>query len=114
MLALVSEGAAYTVWWISLGIGAVVIVVVAVLLTLIVRTARQIEGAAADIWTVGQRIANNTVHIPLLQRTNQVVNGILERASGIDEATARIEEHALDCPGCPHCVLGSGTRGMER
>ena len=43
MLALVSEGAAYTVWWISLGIGLVVILVVAVLLTLIVRTARQIE-----------------------------------------------------------------------
>ncbi len=98
-MALVSEGAAYTVWWISLGIGAMVIVVVAVLLTLIVRTARQIEGTAADIWVVGQRIANNTVHIPLLQRTNRVVGGILERASGIDGATAAIEEHALDCPG---------------
>ena len=91
---MVSEGAAYTVWWISLGIGAVVIVVVAVLLTLIVRTARQIEGAAADIWTVGQRIANNTVHIPLLHRTNQIVGGILERVSGIDEAAAQIEEHS--------------------
>ena len=96
---MVSEGAAYTVWWISLGIGAVVIVVVAVLLTLIVRTAQQIEGTAADIWVVGQRIANNTVHIPLLQRTNRVVGDILERASGIDGATAAIEEHALDCPG---------------
>ncbi len=91
---MVNEGAAYTVWWISLGIGVVVIVVVAVLLTLIVRTARQIEGAAADIWIVGQRIANNTVHIPLLHRTNQIVGGILERVSGIDEATAQIEEHA--------------------
>ena len=96
---MVSEGAAYVVWWISLGIGVVVILVVAVLLTLIVRTARQIEGATADIWIVGQRIANNTVHIPLLHRTNQVVSGILERASGIDGATAQIEEHALDCPG---------------
>ncbi len=94
MLALVSEGAAYTVWWVSLGIGVVVILVVAVLLTLIVRTARQINETAADIWTVGQRIANNTVHIPLLHRTNQIVDGILRRASGIEEATARIEEHA--------------------
>jgi hypothetical protein len=94
MLALVSEGAAYTVWWISLGIGVVVILVVAVLLTLIVRTAQQIEGAAAEIWTVGQRIANNTVHIPLLHRTNQIVDGILERASGIDGAVAAIERHA--------------------
>ncbi len=94
MLALVSECAAYTVWWISLGIGLVVILVVAVLLTLIVRTARQIEGAAAEIWTVGQRIANNTVHIPLLHRTNQIVDGILGRASGIDGAVAAIERHA--------------------
>ena len=96
MLALVSEGAAYTVWWISLGIGLVVILVVAVLLTLIVRNARQIEGTAAEIWTVGQRIANNTVHIPLLHRTNQIVDGILERVSGIDGAAAAIERHAED------------------
>ncbi len=108
MLALVSEGAVYTVWWISLAIGLVVILVVAVLLTLIVRTARQINGTAADIWTVGQRIANNTVHIPLLNRTNRLVEGILERASGIDGAAAQIQEHAEDCPGCPHCVLGRG------
>ncbi len=97
-IALVSEGAAYLVWWVSLGLGAVVIVVVAVLLTLIVRTAKQIEEGVSGIWTVGQRIANNTVHIPMLHRTNQVVDGILERAGGIDGATAAIEEHALDCP----------------
>lgn len=98
-LGLVSEGAGYMVWWVSLGIGVVVILVVAVLLTLIVRTARQIDGAVSDIWTVGQRIANNTIHIPLLNHTNRVVGDILERAGGIDGATAAIEEHALDCPG---------------
>ncbi len=98
-LALVSEGAGYTVWLVSLGIGAVVILVVAVLLTLIVRTARQIDGAVSDIWTVGQRIANNTIHIPLLNHTNRVVDDILERAGGIDGATNAIEQHALECPG---------------
>lgn len=110
-LALVSEGAALTVWWVSLGIGIVVIVVVAVLLGLVLRTARQIEGAVAEVWTVGQRIANNTVHIPLLNHTNRVVDGILDRAAGIDGAAAAIERHAQDCPGCPHCVLGRG-RGV--
>jgi hypothetical protein len=98
-LAQVSAEAGYTVWWVSLGIGLVVIVVVAVLLTLIVRTARQIDGAVSDIWTAGQRIANNTIHIPLLHRTNQVVDEVLERAAGIDGAAAAIEAHALDCPG---------------
>ncbi len=91
---MVSEGAAYTVWWISLGIGVVVILVVAILLTLIVRTARQINETAGDIWVVGQRIANNTIHIPLLNRTNHIADGILKSVSGIEEATARIEEHA--------------------
>lgn len=97
-LAQMSPGAVYTVWGVSLVIGVVVIVVVAVLLTLIVRTAKQIEAGVSSIWTVGQRIANNTVHIPMLHRTNQIVDGILARAGGIDGATAHIEEHANDCP----------------
>lgn len=99
MIAQVSTGAALTVWGVSLGLGVVVILVVAVLLTLIVRTARQIEEGVSEIWVVGQRVANNTIHIPMLHRTNQVVDGILDRAGGIDGATAAIEEHALDCPG---------------
>lgn len=97
-LAQLSPEAVYTVWGVSLAIGVVVIVVVAVLLTLIVRTAKQIEAGVSEIWTVGQRIANNTVHIPLLHETNRVVDGILEKASGIDGAAAAIEEHANDCP----------------
>ena len=92
ILALVSEGAGYMVWWVSLGIGAAVIVVVAVLLALIVRTARQIDVAVSEIWTVGQRIANNTIHIPLLNHTNRVVECLLDVAAGIDGAAATIEE----------------------
>ena len=92
ILALVSEGAGYMVWWVSLGIGAAVIVVVAVLLALIVRTARQIDAAVSEIWTVGQRIANNTIHIPLLNHTNRVVERLLDVAAGIDGAAATIEE----------------------
>ncbi len=93
-LALVSPGAAFTVWGISLGIGVVVILVVAALLTLIVRTARRINGTVEEIWIAGQRVANNTVHIPLLQGTNQTVDRLLDTAAGIDEAAATIEEAA--------------------
>ncbi|MGI8824843.1 MAG: hypothetical protein ACR2JC_04210 [Chloroflexota bacterium] len=96
---LVTEAAASTVWWISLVLGLVVIVVVAVLLTLIVRTARQIDEAASAIWTVGQRVASNTVHIPMLHQTNQAVDGILSQAAAIDRATGLIETHASECPG---------------
>jgi len=107
-----SERAAYTVWWISLAIGLVVILVVAALLTMIVRTARVLDGAVGQIWVVGQRIANNTVHIPLLHRTNQVVDEILVHAVAIDGAAAAIENHAAVCPGCPQCVRPGGMRGL--
>jgi len=98
-MLLVTEGAATTVWAVSLALGLVVIVVVAVLLTLIVRTANQINSAVSAIWTVGQQVANNTVHIPLLSHTNRAVDSILTNAIAIDGATGLIEAHANDCPG---------------
>jgi len=101
-----SEGAIVTVWAIGLAVAVVVVVVVGVLLALILRTARQIDGAAATIWTVGQRIANATVHIPLLGTTNRIAAGILERAAGIAAAAAAIEDHASGCPSCPACAHG--------
>ncbi|MGI8498710.1 MAG: hypothetical protein ACR2OG_14120 [Gemmatimonadaceae bacterium] len=95
-----------SVWTLSLVIFAVVLVVVAVLLTLILRTARDIKTGASLIWNVGQRIANNTVHLALLEKTNAGAAQILESAVGIIGATAAVQAHAADCPGCPACVLG--------
>lgn len=106
-----SEAVVYNAWLISLGLGVVVIVVVALLLNAILRTARQIDAAVAQVWVVGQRIANNTVHVPLLHETNRVAGEILMRAGGIDGATAQIEQHAADCPRCPQCVLLPGGVG---
>ncbi|MDP9471931.1 MAG: hypothetical protein M3Q71_14920 [Chloroflexota bacterium] len=78
-------------WWISLGIGMVVIGAVAVLLSALATTVARIEAGAAEIWRVGKLIANNTVHVPLLIRTNQVVADILPVADGIARATERIQ-----------------------
>lgn len=94
------------VWTLSLVIYLVVVGVVALLLWLILRTARGIRGGVSDIWTVGQKIANNTIHIALLQKTNAVAGGILASATGVVQATAAIDRHAHECPGCPACVLG--------
>lgn len=105
-----SEGIVYTAWLLSLVLGVVVIIVVAFLLNAILRTVRQIDAAVAQVWAVGQRIANNTVHIPLLHETNRVAGRIVERAGGIDGAAARIEQHSADCPRCPQCVLMPGAR----
>ena len=85
-------------WRISLGIGVVVIGAVALLLSTLARTASLIEAGAAEIWRVGKLIANNTVHIPLLVRTNQVVADILPAADGIARATDRIRRAVAGDP----------------
>jgi len=100
------EQAVQLVWWASLGLGLVVSGVVALLLWLVHRAAAVIDGRVARIWDVGQRVANNTVHIPALYRTNAVAGEILATAVRIDAGAAAIEAHASGCPGCPQCMLG--------
>lgn len=95
-----------TIWTISLIVFVVVLVVVAILLTLILRTAKDIKAGVSLIWNVGQRIANNTVQLAMLAKTNAGASAILESAVGIIGATNAIKSHAQDCPGCPNCVLG--------
>ena len=85
-------------WQISLGIGLAVIGAVALLLTALAATAAKIEGGAAEIWRVGKLIANNTVHIPLLVRTNQIVAKIQPAADGIARATERIRRAVGEDP----------------
>src|SRR5580765_8705102 len=94
-------------WITTLVIYAVVLVVVAVLLTLILRAAREVRAGVSAIWTVGQQIANNTIHIALLDTTNHIVDAILVSAEGVVAATAGLRAHAARCPGCPACVLGT-------
>lgn len=101
-----SAEAVQQVWITSLVIFVVVLVVVAVLLTLILRAARDIRAGASIIWNVGQRIANNTIHLALLEKTNAGAEAILGSAVGVIGATGAIQAHAADCPGCPACVLG--------
>ncbi len=69
----------------------VVIGAVAMLLSTLATIVARIETGAAEIWRVGKLIANNTVHVPLLVRTNQIVADILPAADGIARATERIQ-----------------------
>lgn len=104
----VSTGTVQTVWWLSILIALVVTVVVALLLTLVKRTASQILEGASAIWTHGQLVANDTIQIPIfLKKTNHVAGQILETATQIVSATDSIEQHANGCPGCPACILDS-------
>ena len=101
-----SAHAIQIVWWSSLALGVVVSVVVATLLWLIQRTAKTIDGRVSHLWDTGQRVANNTVHVPALVKTSEVAGQILAVALRIDAGAAAIESHAKGCPGCPQCMLG--------
>jgi len=107
-MAGVSIEAVERLWIVSLVVYAVVLIVVLVLLTLVLRAAREVRAGVSAIWTVGQRVANNTIHIALLDTTNHVAGAILGSARGVVGATAAMRDHAAGCPGCPDCVLGSG------
>ena len=99
------EGTIYWVWGVSIGLLVVVTIVVALLLTMVLRSAKNILGVAGDIWTAGKLVANNTIHIPQLVETNRYAGAILDTAKKIVAGAGAIEQHAEGCPGCPACVI---------
>ncbi len=99
------DQAAEFVWWTSLVLGLVVSLVVALLLWMIHREAVVVQRRVAKIWELGQRVANNTIHIPILYPINRVAEDILQTALRIAEGACGIESHVRDCPGCPHCLM---------
>ena len=107
-MATVDADTIQRVWTATLVVYAAVLVVVAVLLALILGAARRVLAGVAAIWTVGQQVANNTIHIALLDTTAHLVGEILDSARGVVRATAALKAHAERCPGCPACVLGPG------
>ncbi|MDA8394781.1 MAG: hypothetical protein ACYCX9_12330 [Candidatus Dormibacteria bacterium] len=102
------SGLAIALMLISLVLGVVVTLVVALLLTSVLRTARAIDAGAAQVWVTGKLVARNTVHIPALVQTNQIVADIAEGVGAIQLSVQRIATHASRCPGCPSCLTGGG------
>lgn len=95
---------AATLWWITLGAGLVVVAVVALLLYLIVASARRIETTLEAIWVAGPQIAANTAQLDLLRHVNRMLGEIYVDAREISEHAERLREHAESCPGCPRCA----------
>ena len=107
------ESAGVFIWWLSLVLGLVVAGVVTLLLWLIHKTAVDIDNVASKIWDAGQRVASNTIHIPILYRINNCVEKILATALQINDGAAGIEIHANGCPGCPGCMLDLAKAGAK-
>jgi hypothetical protein len=79
-------------WWMSLGIFALVVVVVAVLLGLIAGAAKSIDRQAAGIWVVGKQIAGNTVSIWMLERTNDLLRRTHDDVRRISDVAGSMDE----------------------
>jgi hypothetical protein len=75
-------------WWLSLAIFAVVVVVVAVLLGVIIGAAKSIDRRAGAIWVVGKEIAGNTVSITMLERAVGALRSVPESCRRIEAVLA--------------------------
>lgn len=88
-------------WWLSLAILALVVVVVAGLLALIIRTAGRIDERAAGIWQAGKEIAANTVSIWILSKASQELGQVREATQGLEEKIASLEQALRASAGGP-------------
>ena len=70
----------FLMWWITLALGLVVTLVAALLLVTIINDAKSILQGVPRIWDCGQRVANNTIHIPILQRSSENLDICLRKA----------------------------------
>lgn len=56
-------------WWVALGVGLIVALVVWALLEILRRTVLEIDEGVANVWTMGKRVAQNTQTTYLFQTT---------------------------------------------
>jgi hypothetical protein len=67
-----------TLWWVTLGAGLVVALVVWGLLEALRRTVLEVERAVDEVWTMGKRVAQNTATSHLLATTKERGGELLE------------------------------------
>jgi hypothetical protein len=80
-------------WWLSLAVFGVVVVVVAALLGLIVAAAKSIDEHASHIWVAGKQIAGNTVSIWMLDQTNSYLEEMVEALHEVADAAGATDSN---------------------
>jgi len=78
ILALAREH--ITMWWVTLGMGAVVAVVVIVLLSLLVSLVRDIDENVKETWDTATRVARNTATTWMLTQTARLTGDLSKEA----------------------------------
>src|SRR5579859_3452025 len=91
-------------WYLILAVGIIVVLLVAAMLITIIISARKIERAAGDIWTVGKQIAANTTVLWQLTKTNETATAIKGVALDIAAGAGSIDDRLAKLPA----VLGKG------
>ncbi len=71
---------AHALWQIALGMGAIVLIVVAILVMLLLSFVKDIQTSVASLLETAPVIAQHTSKIPLLQATPAVLNLVIEEA----------------------------------
>jgi hypothetical protein len=66
-----------TLWWITLGVGLVVALVVTALLEALRRTVVSVRDAVETLWTMGTRVAQNTSTTYVLDTTKELGGELL-------------------------------------
>lgn len=85
---LALESGHVTMWWITLGVGLVVAVVVVVLLEVLARNVEEIDRNVAKAWSTATRVARNTATTWSLQQT-AVAAGVLRDEVALHEQLLR-------------------------
>jgi type II secretory pathway component PulF len=83
MILALSHGVTVA-WWVALGVGLLVALVVWTLLEILRRTVHQIDEGVTSVWTMGKRVAQNTQTTYLFGTT---------KARGV-ELLEELQEHA--------------------
>lgn len=67
-------------WWITLGIGLVVAIVVTILLHVLYRAVVRIDENVLAVWNMGKQVARNTATTWILGQTPRIAGEIKEEA----------------------------------
>ena len=72
-----------TIWWVTLGLGLVLIVAVIVLLSLLVALVKDIDVNVRETWDTATRLAANTATTWMLQQT----------ATRVEDLSTEVDRH---------------------
>ncbi len=75
-------------WWLTLAVGSVVVVVLSLLLGVVINALRHIDREAARTHTAAKQIAQNTVALWTLEQTNRDLIAIRDAARGAQRTRA--------------------------